>query len=84
LPGIPADVAAKLRTFGGDGSTLPLPIPAEQVKSSTAKVNGQQATVLTTRDRAVSVVVWVSDGVVTAVAGSLDKDEVLDVARSLR
>jgi hypothetical protein len=30
------------------------------------------------------VVVWVSDGVVTAVAGSLDKDEVLDVARSLR
>ncbi|WP_193432201.1 hypothetical protein [Kribbella sp. ALI-6-A] len=84
LPGIPVEVATKLRAFGGDGSTLPLPVPAEQVNSSTAKVNGHQATVLTTRDRAVSAVVWVSDGVVTAVAGSLDKDEVVDVARSLR
>jgi hypothetical protein len=84
LPGIPADVATKLRSFGGDGSTLPLPIPADQVTSSTTKVNGYQATVLTTRDRAISAVVWVSDGVITAVAGSLSKSEVLDVARSLR
>lgn len=84
LPGIPADVAARLKAFGGDGATLPLPIPADQVTSSSAKVNGHEATVLTTRDRAVSAVVWVSDGVVTAVAGSLDKAEVLDVARSLR
>ncbi len=84
LPGIPADVATKLRTFSADGSTLPLPIPADQVSSSTAKVNGHQATVLTTRDKALAAVVWVSDGEVTAVAGSLSKAEVLDVARSLR
>ncbi|GAA1533420.1 hypothetical protein [Kribbella lupini] len=84
LPGIPADVATKLRTFSADGSTLPLPIPADQVSSSSAKVNGRQATVLTTRDKALAAVVWVSDGEVTAVAGSLSKAEVLDVARSLR
>jgi hypothetical protein len=84
LPGIPADVATELRSFGGDGSTLPLPVPADQVTTSSAKVNGHQATVLTTRDRAISAVVWVSDGVITAVAGSLSKSEVLDVARSLR
>lgn len=84
LPGIPADVATKLRTFSADGSTLPLPIPADQVSSSSAKVNGHQATVLTTRDKALAAVVWVSDGEVTAVAGSLSKAEVLDVARSLR
>ncbi|WP_460650525.1 hypothetical protein [Kribbella endophytica] len=84
LPGIPADVAAKLKTFSADGSTLPLPIPADQVTSSSAKVNGHEATVLTTRDKAIAAVVWVSDGVVTAVAGSLSKAEVLDVARSLR
>ncbi len=84
LPGIPADVAAKLKTFSADGSTLPLPIPADQVTSSSAKVNGLEATVLTTRDKAIAAVVWVSDGQVTAVAGSLSKTEVLDVARSLR
>lgn len=84
LPGIPADVAAKLKTFSADGSTLPLPIPADQVTSSSAKVNGHEATVLTTRNKAIAAVVWVSDGVVTAVAGSLSKAEVLDVARSLR
>ncbi|MGC4940347.1 hypothetical protein [Kribbella sp. DT2] len=82
LPGIPAEVAAQLE--GADGSTLPLPIPADRVTSSTTKVNGHQATVLVTRDRSISAVVWVSDGVVTAVAGSLSKTEVLDVARSLR
>ncbi|GAB3812824.1 hypothetical protein [Kribbella italica] len=84
LPGIPADVASKLKAFSADGSTLPLPIPADQVTSSSAKVNGHEATVLTTRDKAIAAVVWVSDGVVTAVAGSLSKAEVLDVARSLR
>jgi hypothetical protein len=40
--------------------------------------------VLATRDRTIAAVVWVDDGVVTAVAGALDTDEVLAVARDLR
>ena len=39
---------------------------------------------MTTRDGSMSGVVWVEDGVVTAVAGSLGEDEVLAVARALR
>jgi hypothetical protein len=39
--------------------------------------------VFTTRDGALAGVVWVRDGIVTAVAGSLDADEVLSVARGL-
>jgi hypothetical protein len=84
LPGMPAGVAAQLRTFAGDGSTLPLPVPADQVTTSTAAVNGVPATVVATRDRTLAAVVWVENGVVTAVAGSLDTDEVLTVARELR
>jgi hypothetical protein len=84
LPGLPEDVAAQLRTFTADGSTLPLPVPADQVTTSSAQVNGVSATVLVTRDRTMAVVVWVDDGVVTAVAGSLDADEVLSIARDLR
>ena len=84
LPGLPDDVAARLGVFTADGDTLPLPVPADRVTTSSAQVGGVPATVLTTRDRTMAGVVWVEDGVVTAVAGSLDVDEVLSIARGLR
>jgi hypothetical protein len=84
LPGLPDEVAAQLRTFAADGSTLPLPVPAERIKTSSAEVGGVSATVLETRDRTLAAVVWVGDGVVTVVAGSLDTGEVLSIARELR
>ncbi|SFO73132.1 hypothetical protein SAMN05660464_0814 [Geodermatophilus dictyosporus] len=83
LPGIPEDLAAQLRGFGGAGTTLPLPVPAGLATSEPADVDGAPATVLTSRDGLVAGVVWVEDGVVTAVAGSLGADEVLAVARGL-
>src|SRR3954468_4174310 len=84
LPGLPDDLAAQLRTFAGDGSTLPLPIPAQFATSSSTEVDGHPATVVATRDGSITGVVWVSDGVVTAVAGSLTEDEVVGVAEGLR
>ena len=84
LPGLPPRIAAQLRTFAADGSTLPLPVPAEEVETSSAQVDGVPATLLTTRNGVLAAVVWVEDGLVTVVAGSLDDDEVLDVARDLR
>jgi hypothetical protein len=82
LPGISDDVAAELRALG-DGSTLPLPLPAGTVTGS-ADVGGERATVFTSPDGAISGVVWADDGIVTAVAGSVSVDEVLAVARGLR
>ena len=84
LPGLPGKVAEQLRAFTADGSTLPLPVPADQVTTRPGKVNGAPATVLETRDRTLAAVVWVNDGVVTAVAGSLNVGEVLTVAEELR
>ncbi len=84
LPGLPDPVAEQLRSFTADGSTLPLPVPADQVRTRSVQVDGAEATLLTTRDRTLAAVVWVWDGVLTAVAGSLDDDEVLAVARGLR
>jgi hypothetical protein len=83
LPGIPAEVAEQLRDFSGDGTTLPLLVPADAMDSTTTDVGGNRATLLTSRDGAVAGVVWVQDGTVTAVAGSLSADEVLAVARGL-
>ena len=84
LPGLPDDVAAQLRTFTADGSTLPLPVPGDRMTTSSAQVGGMPATVLASRDRLQAAVVWVDDGVVTVVAGSLSPDEVLSIARELR
>jgi hypothetical protein len=82
LPGLPASVASQLRAFAGDG-TLPLIVKAGQEESFTADVGGVQATVLATQDGAMAGVIWVDDGLVTVVGGSLSTDEVLTVAREL-
>ena len=83
LPGLPEDVAAQLRTYTADGSTLPLPVPADLVETSATEVGGLPATLLESRDQALAAVVWVDDGVVTLVGGALGADEVLDVAGEL-
>jgi hypothetical protein len=83
LPGLPPQVAEQLKAFAADGSTLPLPVPADRFTSRSVEVDGAPATLLETRDRTLAAVVWVEDGLVTLVAGSLDDDEVLAVAREL-
>jgi hypothetical protein len=83
IPGLPDDVAEPLRTFNADGATLPLPIPADRVTTSSATVDGMPATVIATPDRTLAAVVWVKDGVLTVVAGALDADEVVSVAQEL-
>ncbi|MFI0412354.1 hypothetical protein [Actinomadura sp. 3N508] len=84
LPTLPENVKAQLRTYTGTGTTLPLFVQVEKMETATADVGGIPATVLTARDGAMSAVVWVDNGVVTAVAGSLSAREVLSVARGLR
>ncbi|NEE04385.1 DUF4367 domain-containing protein [Phytoactinopolyspora halotolerans] len=84
LPIVPENVASQLRGFSGDGTTLPLFMAAEELTSSATEVDGMPATVFTSRDGALAGVVWVDDGVVTAVAGSVSADEVLSVAHGLR
>jgi len=83
LPGLPDDVAAELRAATGDGTTLPLPVPADQYTTTSAEVSGTPATVLTSRDQTIAGVVWLDGGVVTIVAGPLDAQEVLSVADGL-
>jgi hypothetical protein len=84
LPGLPEEVAAQLRSFSPEASTLPLPVPAEYATSAPVEVDGEDATLLTSRDGFLAGVVWVEDGVVTAVAGSLSGSEVVSIASGLR
>jgi hypothetical protein len=83
LPGLPGDVAAELRAATGDGTTLPLPVPADEFTTTSAEVSGTPATVLTSNDQTVTGVVWLDDGLVRIVAGPVDAQEVLSVADGL-
>jgi hypothetical protein len=84
LPGLPADLADQLRTLSADAGTLPLPVPADRLNSSSTRVGGVPATLLTDKGGTMAAVVWVDSGIVTGVAGTLPSDEVLAVARGLR
>jgi hypothetical protein len=84
LPGLPENVVAQLRGLAADGPTLPLFMSVEQLESSTADVGGVPATVFSSRDGTMTAVVWVNGGTITAVAGLVDADEALSVARGLR
>lgn len=84
LPGIPRDLAARLGDVTADGSTLPIPVPADSVTTSAASVGEASATVLETTDRTMAGVIWVAKRTVQFVAGPLSRDEVLAVARGLR
>ena len=83
LPGLPEDVASQLRGFSADGSTLPIPVHDDLMTSSSTQVHGVDATLLETRDGTMTAVIWVEDGVVTVVAGSVTAEEVLAVAEEL-
>jgi hypothetical protein len=84
LPGLPENVVSQLRSLSADAPTLPLFLSVEQLESSTEHVGGVPATVFTSREGTMAAAVWVADGELTAVAGSMSADEVLSVARGLR
>ena len=84
IPGIPADLASQISAITADGATVPIPVPSGVARTRTADVHGAPATVLTLRNQAGSLVVWVDSGQLNVVLGPLGDDELLDVARGLR
>jgi hypothetical protein len=84
LADLPPRVAAQLRTFSTDGDTFPLPVLSDRFDTADAEVHGHPATVLRSHGGLFAAVVWVDDGVVTTVAGTLSADEVVGIAGGLR
>lgn len=83
LPGMPPELAAQLRAVTSDGTTLPIPVPADQFSTSATHVGSAPATLLRSTDGTLTGVVWVSDGLLRVVAGPLSESEVVSVANEL-
>ncbi len=67
-------VAAILASLADDG----------RVETSTARIGGNPATVLSTSDGSLAAVVWTDSGVTTLVGGWFDADEIVAIAGSVR
>jgi len=82
-PGIPSDLAQEIRLLGNLQTTLPVPTPPGAAESSVV-VNGQPAVLLAEDGGVASGVIWEdAHGIVHAVAGPLDREDVLGVAQQI-
>jgi hypothetical protein len=83
LPGLPQDTVRQLRAIQNWESTLPLPIPVNQVSWQKAKVGNAEALVLSDNSAAVSAVVWRTSNTIRGVFGAAKKDDILRVANGI-
>jgi hypothetical protein len=83
LPGLPAETVAQLKAIGDWRTTLPLPVPADEVRSRPATVDGAEALSFADQTGRLHALLWQRDGHIWGVAGLVGSDEALDVANSL-
>jgi len=83
-PGISPDLKAAIKAIGNPSSTLPIPIPVPYATSRTVTVQGVQGVALGDNTGVGSGVVWVKNGVVYAVAGSIKQSDAIDIANNLK
>lgn len=83
-PGISPALAAQVRAIGDPAQTLLVPIPLDLASGKTVTVRGARGVFVGDSTGIGSAVVWVADGIVHVVAGSLAEKDLLAVADSLR
>jgi hypothetical protein len=82
-PGMPADVAAQLRSIGDPSQTLPIPIQFDKQTAKDVTVDGVQGMVIGDQTGIGSVVVWQKNGMFYSVGGTYSEDRILAIASSL-
>jgi hypothetical protein len=83
-PGISPELAAQVRAIGDPAQTLLVPIPMDLASGKSVTVRGSRGVFVGDSTGIGSGVVWVADGIVHVVAGTLGEKELLAVADSLR
>ncbi len=82
-PGVPPELSEQIRLLGDLRNVLPIPVPAG-AGSRDVRIDGQPGVLLSDGSNAAAGVVWEDGhGMVHVVAGILDQQDVLNVARQL-
>lgn len=83
-PGLSPELAAQIRAIGDPTATLLLPIPVDFGSGKAVTVRGVPGVFMGDSTGLGSAVIWVADGLVHLVAGTLGEADLLAVANSLR
>jgi len=83
-PGLTPTMRAAISSFDDPKGNLPIPIPAGYVNSHSVQVQGVTGTAFGDNTGLGSAVIWIKNGRVYGVAGTVTEDQVLAVANSLR
>jgi hypothetical protein len=83
LPGLPKETVEQLRDISDWRTTLPLPVPTDDVHFSKATVNGTEALSFADPTGRMHALLWQRGGHIWGVAGVVDTDEAQHVADSL-
>jgi len=84
LPGVSPELKKTMTAIGDPTKTLFIPVPVEYGTSHSVQVQGVDGVALGDNTGVGSAVVWVKDGYVWAVAGSIKQSDALDVANNLK
>jgi hypothetical protein len=82
-PGLTPQARSLIESLDSQTWSLPIPIPAAQGTARTVTVNGVRGTLFGDNTGLGAGLVWIKNGVVYAVAGTVSQDELLTVAGGL-
>src|SRR2546429_305269 len=83
-PGITPELKAAVQAIGDPSTTLLIPIPVAYTTSKDVTVQGVKGVALGDNTGVGAGVIWVKNGVVYAVAGSIKVDEAIAIANNLK
>jgi hypothetical protein len=82
-PGISAELKAAIKAIGDPSTTLPIPIPVQFATSSTVTIQGVQGLALGDNTGVGAGAIWIKDGVVYGVVGTIKRDDAVKIANQL-
>ncbi len=83
-PGISPELKAAVEAIGDPSTTLLIPIPVEYATSKDITVQGAPGVALGDNTGVGSGVIWIKNGVVYVVAGSIKQDDAIAIANNLK
>ena len=82
-PGLSPELTAAIKAIGDPSTTLPIPVPVQFATSSSVSIQGIQGVALGDNTGVGSGVIWVKNGVVYGVVGTVKQFDAIDVANHL-
>ena len=83
VPGISPQLAAAIKAIGDPSTTLPVPVPIEFGTASRVQVQGVDGVAVGDNTGVGSGVIWIKNGVVYGVVGTIKQSDAIDIANHL-